>query len=193
MHQPPAQPQAQAGAPNGAGPADALTAALYQDLRRLAASFLRSERVNHTLQPTALVHEAYLRLAREHEQFSDRTRFVAHASSMMRRILVDHARAKSAEKRGGAMTQIPLNEGAAAGAPGADQPGTAVDLLALDAALQRLAQIEPDQARIVELRFFGGLNVDETAKVMNIGRRSVDREWVCARAWLFRELGGREP
>lgn len=190
MHQPPAQPQAQAGAANGAVPADALTVALYQDLRRLAAAFLRTERANHTLQPTALVHEAYLRLAREHEQFSDRTRFVAHASSMMRRILVDHARARNAEKRGGAKTQIALCEEAAS-APAADQPGTEVDLLALDSALKRLAQIEPDQARIVELRFFGGLNVDETAKIMNIGRRSVDREWACARAWLFRELGGK--
>ena len=186
MHQPPAHPEA------STGPTDALAAALYQDLRRLAASFLRTERANHTLQPTALVHEAYLRLAREHEHFSDRTRFVAHASSMMRRILVDHARARNAEKRGGAMTQIPLNE-LAATPPGEGQPGEAVDLLALDTALQRLALIEPDQARIVELRFFGGLNVDETAKVMNVGRRSIDREWACARAWLFRELGGKDP
>ena len=90
------------------------------------------------------------------------------------------------------MTQIPLNE-LAATPPGEGQPGEAVDLLALDTALQRLALIEPDQARIVELRFFGGLNVDETAKVMNVGRRSIDREWACARAWLFRELGGKGP
>ena len=181
---PPASP-----APVAPGEGDALTAALYEDLRRLAASYLRTERPNHTLQPTALVHEAYLRLARQNQHFTDRTRFIAHASSMMRRILVDHARSRLADKRGGGMTQIALGEMAESSA----RAGDGVDLLALDAAMQRLAQIEPDQARIVELRFFGGLNVDETAQVMNIGKRTVDREWACARAWLYRELGGPRP
>lgn len=163
---------------------DDFSAALYADLRRLAAAHLRDERANHTLQPTALVHEAYLRLARQHVHFSDRPQFIAHASSMMRRILVDHARAKHADKRGGAMTQVTLSEAISGGSD------NSVDLLALDAAMQRLFRIEPDQARIVELRFFGGLSVGETAAIMNIGKRSVDREWACARAWLFRELGG---
>lgn len=166
------------------GEVNDLMRALYADLRAMAAAHLKHERPNHTLQPTALVHEAYLRLAKQHNAFGDRAQFIALISGMMRRILVDHARSKQADKRGGAHTQVSLVDAAQ---PGSDEQ---VDLLTLDAAMQRLALIAPEQARIVELRFFGGLDVEETAAVMNIGRRSVTREWACAKAWLFRELGG---
>lgn len=167
---------------------DALSQRLYDDLRNLAAAQLKAERPDHTLQPTALVHEAWLRLARQHAKIGDRKQFIALAAGMMRRILVDHARARDAGKRGGDRTQVTLSEVSSGAGPSAGAPD--VDLLALDAAMAKLSAIAPEQARLVELRFFGGLNVEETAEFLNIGRRSVDREWAIAKAWLFRELDG---
>ena len=164
---------------------DVLVRDLYADLRTMAAAHLRGERPNHTLQPTALVNEAYLRLAKQHVAIGDRAEFIALASGMMRRILVDHARGKHAEKRGGGQTQVTLLD------VEASSTNEQVDLLMLDSAMHRLAAIAPEQARIVELRFFGGLNVDETAAVMNIGRRSVTREWACTRHGCFENSAER--
>lgn len=162
---------------------EALTRALYDDLRRIAGHQLRHEAPNHTFQPTALVHEAFMRLIGQREvSWRDRAQFLALASKMMRRILVDHARAKDTDKRGGERHRLSLT--------GVDQaaPQPDLDLVALDDALERLAAISELQARIVEMRFFGGLSIEETAEVVGIGKRSVDREWACAKAWLYREL-----
>lgn len=162
---------------------DALLSAIYTDLRRLAASHMNSERRDHTLQPTALVHEAYLKLVNQHKtDWKDRLHFFAVASRIIRRILIDHARARNAEKRGGCLTRIDLQH-----VEVPDQQRE-VDLLALDEAMQELAAIDERQARIVELRFFGGCSVEEVAELLNMGKRSVDREWQAARAWLFVRL-----
>lgn len=157
---------------------------VYDELRRMAASSLRRERPDHTLQPTALVHEAYLRLAHEPEaRWENRAHFLAVAAQAMRRILVDHARARNARKRGGGDVRLPLED--------VDSVTTALppdlDLIVLDEALVRLAALDPRQARIVELRFFGGLTVEETATVTGTSPRTVKREWQVARAWLKRE------
>jgi RNA polymerase sigma-70 factor, ECF subfamily len=169
----------------GRGPLDALLAAMYDDLRAMARRYMQAERRDHTLQPTALVHEAYFRLAGQTQAaWKDRAQVFAVASEMMRRILVDHARAHAADKRGGGRERITIGD--------IDQsaPQAEVDLLALDDALHRLAAISAEQARIVELRFFGGLTIEEVAAVTATPKRSVDREWACAKAWLYRELGG---
>ncbi|MCC6161755.1 MAG: sigma-70 family RNA polymerase sigma factor [Acidobacteria bacterium] len=161
-----------------------LFAIVYDELRRLAASALRRERADHTLQPTALVHEAFLRLVDvPEEQWHDRGHFVALAARAMRRVLVDHARGRNTLKRGKADLRVPF-EGVdvAAGEP------TGVDLVALDTVLERLAALDPRQARIVELRFFGGLTVDETAALIGTSTRTIKRDWQMARAWLRREL-----
>ncbi len=161
-----------------------LFAIVYDELRRLAASALRRERADHTLQPTALVHEAFLRLVDvPEEQWHDRGHFVALAARAMRRVLVDHARGRNTLKRGKADLRVPF-EGVdvAAGEP------TGVDLVALDTVLERLAVLDPRQARIVELRFFGGLTVDETAVLIGTSTRTIKRDWQMARAWLRREL-----
>lgn len=164
---------------------DALMSAIYADLRRLAESQLRSERQDHTLQPTALVHEAYLRLVSQHStDWKDRAHFFAIAARVIRRILVDHARQKQAHKRGGGQQRVALDPAEFA------EPGTDPDLVALDEALETLAGIDPRQAQIVEMRFFGGLTVEEIAECLGIGRRSVDREWAAARAWLYLQLAG---
>jgi RNA polymerase sigma factor (TIGR02999 family) len=163
---------------------DALATALYEDLRRLAGRYMQGERPDHTFQPTALVHEAFVRLIDQREVlWRDRAQFFALASRMMRRILVDHARSKGADKRGGDHRRLTIHA--------VDQatPRPDIDLVALDEAMERLASLSELQARIVELRFFGGLTIDETAQVLDIGKRSVDREWACAKAWLYRELG----
>src|SRR5262245_54431418 len=142
---------------------------------------MRQESANHTFQPTALVHEAFVRLIGQREvQWRDRAQFFALASKMMRRILVDHARAKDADKRGGDHHRLSLAD--------VDHlaPQPDLDLVALDDAMERLAAISELQARIVEMRFFGGLTVEETAEVVGIGKRSVDREWACAKAWTDR-------
>lgn len=156
---------------------------VYEELRRLAAAVLRRERPGHTLQPTALVHEAFLRLADvPQHRWRDRQHFVAVAARAMRRVLVDHARGRQALKRGVDL-RIPIDDIDVASAP----PG-GIDLVALDEALATLASLDPRQARIVELRFFGGLTVEETALVIGASERTVKRDWQMARAWLRREL-----
>ena len=161
---------------------------VYDELRRLAAAALRRERADHTLQPTALVHEAFLRLVDVPEsRLQDRSHFVAIAARAMRRVLVDHARGKHALKRGRSEVRIPIDDVDVASAT-----STEVDLVALDEALGRLATFDERQARIVELRFFGGLTVEETAALIGASPRTVKRDWHMARAWLKRELGRTE-
>ncbi len=160
-----------------------LLEAVYDDLRALSARHMRREPAGHTFQATALVHEAYLRLIDQRSAtWRDRAHFFAAASQVMRRILVDHARARRSDKRGGAWTRLTLDEVVAA------MSGRDVDLVALDEALERLAAISPEQCRIVEMRFFGGLTVPEVAEALGMAKRSVDREWSGAKAWLYREL-----
>jgi RNA polymerase sigma-70 factor, ECF subfamily len=163
--------------------ADRLMNLIYEDLKRLAASQLRRERDNHTLHPTALVHEAFLRLVNQRtSNWQDRLHFFSIAARVIRRILIDHARERNAMKRGGSDRPIAIVGHDVAA------PESPVDLLALDEALQELAELSERQAHIVELRFFGGLTIAEVAKALGIGSRSVDREWQVARAWLFHRL-----
>ena len=169
---------------------DRLVPLIYPELRRIAGRQLRRERPDHTLQPTALVHEVFLQLVdQRHATWENRAQFFAVAAQLMRRILVDHARSRHALKRGGPITKVALDVRAidVSGDP------VAAEVLAVDQALERLAEQDPDQARIVELRFFGGLTVEETAKVMERSARTVKREWRLAKAWLFRELQPRGP
>lgn len=157
---------------------------VYSELRRLATNYLRRERTGHTLQPTALVNEAYLKLVnQQNAKWQNRAQFFAISAQLMRRILVDHARRRQAVKRGGSEQQrlsITTAEELAT------QP--AIDLLALNEALDELAKMDPQQSRIVELKFFGGLSIEETAEVLGIGHATVEREWKSARAWLRRQL-----
>ncbi len=160
-----------------------LLAVVYDELRRKAAAFLRRERVGHTLQPTALVHEVYLRLVdQDRVAWQSRAHFVAIAASMMRRVLVDHGRRQKAEKRGGAESRVMLGENVAASMP------REIDLMALDEALEALAALDEPKARIVELRAFGGLDVDETAEVMGLSSATVKRHWSFALAWLKQRM-----
>ena len=162
---------------------NALLPLVYDELRRLAAAYLRRERPGQTIQPTALVHEAYLRLLKDKpDRWQNRAHFCAIAAHSMRQILIERARARGALKRGGVQARVTLDEGLLA----ADSPH--IDLLALDEALQRLEAIDPEQARLVELRFFGGLTIEETAEAMDISAATVKRHWTVARAWLAREL-----
>ncbi|HYN85645.1 MAG TPA: sigma-70 family RNA polymerase sigma factor [Pyrinomonadaceae bacterium] len=156
---------------------------IYNELRKLAASYLRRERVGHTLQPTALVHEAYLRMVDQTQvRWQNRAHFFGVAAQMMRRILVDHARGQSAEKRGGEFQKLSLDENI-------DVSGErASDLVALDEALERLAALDPQKSKIVELRFFGGLSVEETAEVLGVSAPTVKRQWRMAKAWLFGQV-----
>lgn len=157
---------------------------VYDELRRLARHYLSRERINHTLQPTALVHEAYLRMVDQQAvTWQSRAQFFGLAATLMRNILVDHARAHNADKRGGGEVLLSLN---AAENSGANAPD--VNLIALDEALQRLAASAPQHARIVELRYFGGLTIDETANVLGVSHATVERDWAFARAWLKKEL-----
>ncbi len=156
---------------------------LYKELRRVAAGFLRRERPNHTLQPTALVHEAYLRLAVQGQpDWNDRAQFLAVASHLMREILIDYARTRNRAKRGGGQAVIRLEDAGELAANGE------VDVMALDDALNGLELIDPQQRRIVELRYFGGLSIEETAHVLAISPATVKRDWRTAKAWLHREL-----
>jgi RNA polymerase sigma factor (TIGR02999 family) len=159
---------------------------VYAELRRMAHRYLRRENPGNTLQPTALVHEAYLRLADvANMRWEDRAHFFAVSAQMMRRILVDAARARATGKRGGGAIHLNLNE-SIDGMP--DRGG---ELIALDDALNALAHLDPRKARVVEMRFFGGLSVEETAEVLKISAPSVLRDWKLARAWLMRELSRR--
>jgi RNA polymerase sigma factor (TIGR02999 family) len=165
---------------------DSLLPTVYHELRRLAANYIRRERPGQTLQPTALVHEAYLRLMKDRpDRWQNRAHFCAIAAHSMRQILIERARARGAQKRGGRQPRITLDEALVAGGE------QSFDFLALEDALQRLAALDPEQARLVELRFFGGLTVEETAEAMSISPATVKRHWAVARAWLARELEGR--
>lgn len=158
---------------------------IYDELRSLAANYLRRERPGHTLQPTALVHEAYLRLVDQTQvRWQNRAHFFGVAAQMMRRILVNHARDRHAAKRGGGELLLSLDETIDYFA------GQDVNLMLLDEALNALARIDEQQSRIVELRFFGGLNIEETAEVVRVSPATVKREWRIAKAWLYGEING---
>lgn len=160
-----------------------LTPLVYGELRRLAGRYLRKERPDHTLQSTALVHEAYLRLIdQKNVRWQNRAHFFGVAAQMIRRILVDHARSKHAVKRGASAPKLSLDEAIAL----PDRKD--FDVIALDDALNGLAKIDPQQSRIVELRFFTGLTVEETAEVLGISPATVKRDWVTAKAWLYRDI-----
>ena len=162
---------------------DQLMPLVYAELHRLAGAYLRRERRGQTLQPTELVNEAYLKLIDQRSaRWQNRAQFYGVAAQLMRRILVDHARSHYASKRGGDRINVSLKNIGAFG----EQPDA--DLLALHDVLNRLAEIDPDQSRIVELRFFGGLTIEETAEVMHVSHSTVEREWKIAKAWLKREL-----
>jgi RNA polymerase sigma factor (TIGR02999 family) len=159
---------------------------VYADLHRIAEGYVRHERAK-SVQATDLIHEAYLRLARDASpRWENRSHFLAIAAIAMRRLLVERARARGAAKRGGAQVQVTLDETLLA----AEGVTSAIDLIALDRALDELAALDPDQARIVELRYFGGLSVEETAEAMNTSPATVKRHWAVARAWLLRAMGG---
>ncbi|HEV8580276.1 MAG TPA: ECF-type sigma factor [Thermoanaerobaculia bacterium] len=158
---------------------------VYDELRSIAAAQMQGERREHTLQPTALVHEAFLRLSEQRRrQWKERRQFFAVASRLMRQVLVDHARARRAAKRGGDVTRIEVTS-----LDALPSPPEVFDVLALDAALDRLSALQPRLAKVVELRFFGGLEVEETAALLACSPRTVKRDWALARAWLVRELG----
>jgi RNA polymerase sigma-70 factor (ECF subfamily) len=160
---------------------------VYDDLRRVAAGYMVREAAGHSLQPTALVHEAYVRLVdQRHVQWRNRAHFFGVAASMMRRILVDHARARRADKRGGDVEHVTLAGDEVAG----DGPNN-VDVLALHESLERLAKFDPQQERIVELRYFGGLTIEEAAAVVGISEATVVREWTIAKAWLRADLSAK--
>lgn len=164
--------------------ADRLLPVIYDDLREMAERLMREERSGHTLQPTALVHEAYLRLVDQTRvEWRDRTHFFAVAATAIRRILVDHARSHLAAKHGGRRERISLEAAGDAEAPTED-----VDLPALDEAMARLADFDERKSRIVELRFFAGLSIEETGEVLGVSHATVERDWSLARAWLYREL-----
>ena len=166
---------------------DSMLPLVYEELHLLAERYLRREKPGNTLQSTALVHEAYMRLIDQTRvQWQNRAHFFGVAAQMIRRILVDHARAKQSAKRGGRETKISLNESIEA--PRARE----VDLVKLDDTLADLGRLNPQQAKIVELRFFAGLPIEETAEALGISPATVKRNWIVARAWLFRELSRRE-
>lgn len=167
--------------------ADRLLPLIYEDMKRLASSYLGREDRAHTLQPTALVHEAYMKLVGQTRvDWQGRTHFFAVGANLMRRILVDHARHKHRMKRGGKRHRITLEDHMAI------SPRNEADLLALDEVLEKLAGIDARQAKIVELRFFGGLNVEEVAAVLGVSKRTVESDWTMVRAWLRRELSDAE-
>ena len=168
---------------------DRLLPLVYDELRRLAESHLRRERPDHTLQATALVHEAYLRMVDQREvEWRGRAHFFALAAQAIRRVLIDHARRHRSAKRGADRRKFSLDE-----ALTVSNEEAPTDLVALDEALQRLAQRQPDRARVVELRFFGGLTIQDTARTMGVTTRTVERHWQYARAWLYRDITGEAP
>jgi len=162
---------------------EALVSAVYDELRQLAECYMRHERPDHTLQATALVHEAYLELIGQRQvRWQSRAHFFGLAAQLMRRILLEHARRRRAAKRGGLERRVPLEEAIVM----VEAPD--IDLLALDEALNRLTALDPPQGRIVELRFFGGLTIEETAEFLGLSPATIKREWTAAQAWLHREL-----
>jgi RNA polymerase sigma-70 factor (ECF subfamily) len=162
---------------------DALVPLVYDELRRIARRCMSNQSSSNTLQPTALVHEAYLRLARHDSMdWQDRAHFFALAAQMMRQILVDHARKQAAAKRGGNALTVVVDEGSAISRE------RNLDLIALDDAMKRLASLDPRQCQIVELRFFGGLSIEETAQTVNISPATTKREWATARLWLYQTM-----
>ena len=166
---------------------DSLMPLVYEELRSLARHYLRMERPDHTLQSTALVHEAFVRLVgQKPPEWKDRKHFYGVAARLMRQILVDHARGHRADKRGGNVIKLGLTEGLM----GKESEG--LDILALDDSLNRLAQLNPQQSQIVELRFFSGLSIEDTSEVLGISPATVKRHWTTARAWLFREMNRSE-
>jgi RNA polymerase sigma factor (TIGR02999 family) len=166
---------------------DTLLPLVYEELRRLAHFQLRNERPDHTLQSAALVHEAYLRLAgADSPQWESRSHFFAIAAQLMRQILVDYARRHNASKRGGSVCKVSLDDAMAAA------QRTDLDVVALDDALRSLAEMDARQSQVVELRFFGGLSLEEISAVMNIAPATVQRDWTAARAWLHREISRKE-
>ena len=173
------------------GAEDGLFPLVYDELKRIARRYLRREREGHTLQPTALVNEAYLRLVDQTRvTWQNRAQFYGVAATMMRRILVNHARALAAEKRGGATRRLSLSDVEISPAD------TAAELLALDEALERLHRHDPRKSRVVELLYFGGLENAEVAEVLGVSEKTVRRDWQMARSWLYRELseaGGQPP
>jgi RNA polymerase sigma factor (TIGR02999 family) len=161
---------------------DTLLPLVYNELRRVARSYLQRERSEHTLQSTALVHEAYLRLVDQHVSWQNRAHFFGIAAQMMRRVLVDHARSWNTAKRGEGVCRVTLDEELMGAGP------RDVDVIALDEALSSLAKLDPQQSRIVELRFFAGLSIEDTSEVLKISPATVKREWAMAKAWLYREM-----
>lgn len=172
-----------------ASAAERLMPLVYDELRRLAGSYLRRERSDHTLQPTALVNEAYLKLVDQSRvSWQDRHHFFGVAAQMMRRVLVDHARANAAEKRGGQRGKVSLDD------VDVSTGQRAAELVELDEALQRLAEVFPRKGKVVELRFFGGFSVEESAEILGVSDKTIMREWESAKLWLYRELDeGGEP
>ena len=169
------------------GAADRLMPLVYDELRRLARDYLRRERPDHTLQPTALVNEAFLKLVDQRSvNWQNRHHFYGIAAQMMRRVLVDHAREHAAEKRGGPRRKVSLDE------VDISTGERAADLVALDDALRKLAEVFPRKGKVVELRFFGGFSVEETAGVLGVSDKTVMREWESAKLWLYRELDNQE-
>ena len=165
---------------------DKLMPLIHEELRRLAHHYMSNERPGHTLQTTALVNEAYLRLVnRKGVHWQNRAHFFAIAATLMRSILVDHARSHASAKRGGGGPRIEIDEAMIVSRE------RAAEVLALDDVLKKLANFDPQQSRIVELRFFGGLTIEETAEVLDLSRATIKREWTAARAWLYRELSKR--
>jgi RNA polymerase sigma factor (TIGR02999 family) len=167
---------------------DALVPLVYGELRRLAQHYLSREKPGHTLSSTALVHEAYLRLVKQKDvTWQNRAHFFGVAARMMRRILVDHARRGAYAKRGGGAMTLALDEAVT------PAPSREMDLVALDDALNSLAKLDERQSRMVELRFFGGLSIEETSEVLGVSTPTVKREWASARAWLYREISRGSP
>ncbi|MBL1217769.1 MAG: sigma-70 family RNA polymerase sigma factor [Planctomycetes bacterium] len=181
----PNEPERAPDADTGTSMSDEVISAVYDELRRIAQHMLQHERPGHTLQATALVNEAYLRLAANSNlHWEKKEHFLATAAMAIRRILIDHARARNRLKRGGGALRVTLNEAIAA------QEQDGIDVLELDEALVRLAEFDERKARIVELKFFGGLTTDEVAAVLGLSDRMIRKDWALARAWLSRELGG---
>jgi RNA polymerase sigma factor (TIGR02999 family) len=166
---------------------DDLVPIIHEELRRLARHQMRGERDNHTLQTTALVNEAFLRLVDlQRIRWQDRAHFLALSARLMRRILVDHARSRSYQKRGGGAANVTLDEALVA------SPERGIDLVALDDALEDLARVDARKSQVVELRFFGGLSVEETAEALKVSPETVTRDWRLAKVWLLREISGRD-